>query len=411
MPTKPFDMTRSTRLAVFAALAALLQQAQAQTDDTTPFYAGGSLGATHVSNVFRQANSSNSDTVISGGLLGGVDTRLGRQHLKFDGSLNNNRYSTNRELNYRSHTLLGTLNWETAGNLSGVLSAKSDRSLADFNASGVRQIFKKNIETNDEYRAIARLGVGTRYWLESGWTHRRRNFTAWEYDRFIFRQNMGSLGIHATPGSDVQIGVVVRRTKGHNPRYPDGTVVSVDGENRPGTSPDDYTRDDVDFTTRWSLGGHSTLRTRISRSRTQHSLDVRRDMSGTTGAVGLDWRPTAKLQFNLDYARDTAQESVIQATDIDRMYTSWQMGGTYLLTSKISLNARLSENKARRTSESIEVILNRDDAKSQTLGLRWAATRNFSIGCQYNHVSRDRSVVAANYSASSYGCIGQAIVY
>lgn len=416
MPIKPLRLChRWAPLAPVVAALLSTQAVQAQTDDATPFYVGGSLGASRVSNVYRQSSAANNDTVVSAGLLGGIDQKLGRQHLTLDGSLQNNRYSENRDLNNRSHSLRGALNWQTVGNLSGLLSAKSDHSLADFNiGSGIDPITKKNIEREDEYQAIVRLGVATRYTLEGGLTHRRRDFSASEYDRFDYRQDTGSVGLYATPAGNVRLGLAARRTKGHNPHYPVGlTLDPVTLQFVVVSAPNDYTRDDFDFTTRWSTGGSSTLNTRISRSKTKNSLSTRlRDFSGTTGSVGWNWQPTGKLQFNLQYARDTGQESVVSAADLNRVYTSWQLGAGYALTSKISLNAKASRNRATRSSTAgVAVSDALDDFKSYNVGLRWAFTRGISLGCQYDHASRDSSVAQYVYSASSYGCTTQVIFY
>ena len=367
-----------------------------------------------VSNVYRQPSTTNDDTVKSIGLLGGIDQHYGRQHVTLDGSLQSNNYSTNKDLDYRSHTLRAALNWQTIGNLSGVLSAKSDRSLADFNiGNGVAPIFKKNIEADDEYQATARLGVATRYTIEGGWTHRQRNFSAEEYDRFVYRQDTGLLGVYAVPAGNVRLGLVGRHTKGQNPRYPVG--IALDPETLKFVvvnERNDYTRDDLDFTTRWTIGGHSSLDTRISRSKTRNSIDGLRDFSGTTGALGWNWIPTAKLQFNLQYSRDTGQESVVRASDLNRVYTSWQASSNYALTGKLSFNAKASSTRGRRTSDSGAAVSDGlDDNKTYNLGLRWTFSRSFSLGCQYDHVSRDNSVPQYVYSAGSYGCTGQAVLY
>lgn len=416
MPFKPIRISTTARLvALAAAVAALGQPAWAQTDDTAPFYIGGSLGVTHVSNIFRESSASNNDNVVSIGLLGGLDERLGRQHLRLDGSVQDNRYRNNRELNNLSYTARAALDWQTVGDLSGTLSAKSDRSLADFNVgNGVTQIFKKNNERNDEYQAVARLGVGTRYSLEGGWLYRRREFTAEEYDRFAYHQNTASLGVYAMPGGNVRLGLVARHSKGQNPRYPNGffTIDPATLQPRALTEPNDYTRDDIDFTVRWSTGGRSTLNTRISRSKTKNSLQVLSDFSGTTGSVGWNWQPTAKLQFNLQYSRDTGQESVVRAPDVNRIYTTWQLGSNYALTGKLSLSANAADKRTRRTTEASTALFDAFEAsKTYNLGLRWAFSRGISLGCQYDHASRDSSVPLYVYSASSYGCTGQVILY
>ncbi|MBV8033914.1 outer membrane beta-barrel protein [Roseateles sp.] len=412
MPIKP--PCRRITLAALTSAAALTASAQAQTDDVTPFYAGGSLGVSHVSNVFRQANANNSDTVVSAGLLAGLDQRFGRQHVTVDGLLQNNRYSSNRDLDNQSYTLRSALAWQTLGNLSGTLSATSSRALADFNiGGGVTPIFKKNTERNDEYAALVRLGMLTRYSLEGGWSHKQRDFSAPEYDRFAFRQDTSQLGVYATPGGNLKLGLVGRHTQGQYPRYPVGVVfnpATLQFEVR--SEVDHYTRNDVDFTTSWDTGGSSSLNTRLSRSQLKHSLDNLRNFSGTTGAIGWTWRPTGKIQLGAQYSRDTGQESTSQTTDVNRLYTSWRLTGSYALTGKLSLNANFNLNRSHRASDAgIQLADAFDNDKAYGLGLSWAFSRGLSLTCQYNHASRDSSVPQYIYGASSYGCTGQAIVY
>lgn len=404
MPTETHALPRRLRLVTLAAAAALSPWAQAQTDDAAPFYAGGSVGATRVSNVFRQAAGGSDDTVTSLGLLAGLDQRLGRQHLTLDGSLQDNRYTTNRELNNRSYSLRSALNWQTVEHLSGVLSGKSTRSLADFNiGNGVDPVLKKNIERNDEYQALARLGLASRTMIEGSWAYREREFSAEEYDRFVFSQDTASLGAYTTLSGNLKLGLVGRHTQGKNPRYPVGVAV---------TALNEYTRNDIDFTTRWNTGGSSVLNTRISRSKTSNSLDGLRDFSGTTGAVGWNWQPTGKLQVNAQYARDTGQETFVTAADLNRVYTSWQLGGAYALTAKLNLSAKASNNRARRSSESGAVVADAlDDSKVYNLSLRWTFSRALSLACQVDRISRNSSVSAYVYSASSVGCTGQALLF
>ncbi len=414
MPTESSHNRRRVLLAAWAVAAPLSPQAHAQTDDTTPFYVGASLGISHVSNLFRQANAANGDTVVSAGLLGGVDQRLGRQHLTVDGALQNNRYSNNRELNNQSYTLRSALAWQTVGRLSGTLSASSSRSLADFNiGGGVDPIFKKNTERDNEYGALVRLGVLTRYSIEGGWTYKSRDFSAAEYARFAYHQGTGQLGAYAMPGANLRLGLISRHTTGQYPRYPAGLVFNPDTQQiELRTDPDRFTRNDLDFTTSWNTGSSSSLDTRISRSRVRHSLTALNNFSGTTGALGWNWRPTGKIQLGVQYSRDTGQESVGRINDVNRIYSSWQWNGSYALTSKVSANANVNRNRSRRAGDVAAQIADAfDNGNSHSIGLRWAYSRSLSLACQYNHTRRDSSVPQYSYSASSLGCTGQAIAF
>lgn len=432
MPTEPPNLARA---ALVLALAGVAQASNAQTDDTTPFYAGARLGLSHVA-LAQQGSDRQIDTVVSSGVAVGLDQRLGRQHLTLDGTLQNNHYSTHTDRNYRSYSLKTALNWQTVGDLTGVLSANLDRSLPDLNiASGVAPVsaagaaVKTNIETDSEYQALARLGDVSRYSLEASWIFHDRKFTAEEYDRNAYRQNAASIGAYASPSGVVRLGLVARRTKGVNPKIPIGQTLILDptDPNNPTKAqvvtveaPNDYTRTDADFTTSWNIGGHSSLNTRISRSKSVNSQkDQVRDFDGITGSIGANWNVSQKLQLGLQVSRDTGQQSAIRNTNTNRVYTAWQLNGDYALTGKVSLNASLSRNNARNTDRSktadntgtSTTVDNNDATKSHHLGFRWTYSRGLSLTCQYDHIARDSSVAQNTYTSSSYGCSGLAVLY
>ena len=408
MPIKP---TRPLHRLPLATLACTLAAAaQAQTDDTAPFYAGASLGVTHVSNIYRvnagsalPSGATNSDSVTSAGLLGGVDKRFGRQHLTLDGTLQDNRYADNTTLNNRSYSLRSAFNWETVGDLSGTFNAQTSRSLAQFNlGNGAEQVTEKNIERNRDFGGLVRLGATSRYSLEAGYNKRTRDFSAPQYDRFVYDQHSTTLGAYARPGGNLRLGLVARRTNGDYPRYP-----IYFGPFRIGSQAVDFTRNDIDLTAAWTPGGNSQVFTRISRSRVGYEPDTTalRDFQGTTGVINWNWQATGKINLGLQVVRDTGQENLISTTDVNRIYTSWQFNGGYAFTGKLSFNGTAATTRSHRDDGAF------DNERSYGLGLRWAYSRSLSLSCQYNHASRDSSITQYTYSASSYGCTGQALVY
>ncbi|PZP34358.1 MAG: hypothetical protein DI603_05200 [Roseateles depolymerans] len=382
--------------------------------ESSPYYFGTSLGLNHVSNLYRTASAGDSDTVTSLGLLGGLDQQIGRQRLTVDGSLQNNRYASNSNLNNSSYSLHSGLDWQTVGRLSGSLNVTSSRALADYNiGNGITPIFDKNTQRDNEYSAVARLGVATRYTVEAGFTRRTHDFSAVQYAQLAYRQNAGSLGLYAMPGGNLRVGLALRHTEGQNPTYPTGltfnpTIPAFEVV----YSPNDYRRNDVDLTLNWNTGGASTLNARISASRTNNSLSQLNDFSGTTGALGWTWQALNKLQLSAQFARDSGQETQVRASDVNRVYTSWQFGALYAMTGKLSLNASLNGSRSTKANDANTPIADNYELNhSQTLGLRWAYSRSFNMGCQYNRASRNASVAQYSYSANSFGCTGQAIFY
>jgi hypothetical protein len=130
-----------------------------------------------------------------------------------------------------------------------------------------------------------------------------------------------------------------------------------------------------------------------------------RDFNGTTGALNWSWQATGKIIVGLQVVRDTGQEALISTADVNRISTSWQLNGGYALTGKLTLNTNAATSRSHRDDGTF------DNERSYGLGLRWAYSRSLSLSCQYNHASRDSSITQYTYSASSYGCTGQALVY
>lgn len=374
----------------------------------SPYYAGASLGLTRVTNVFRTGSDGNSDTVTTAGLFAGLDQRLGRQHLSADATLQHNRYATNSGLNNQGYTLRSALDWETIGNLSGTLSAGGSQALADFNVgSGVEPIRKKNTETNTDYAALARLGVTTRYSLEAGYAWRKRDFSAFEYDRLATTQRTTSLSAFATPGARLRLGITVRRAQGVQPRYPKFLFRLPPND----TEPNDFRRDDLDLTATWDTGGSSRLTARLSRSRIDNSLVAIRNFSGNTGAIGWGWQPTGKLNLQANIARDTGLETQTRSADVNRVYWTYQFNATYAVTGKLALTASTADYRSTSRSDDARFGTGYDNSRNQTLGARWNYSRAISFSCQLSRSSRDSSIAAYAYTSNSSGCSAQALVY
>jgi hypothetical protein len=386
-----------------AGAAALSAPAAAES---SPYYLGGSLGYTQVSNVYRQSASGNDDNVTSASLLAGLDQNFGRQRFTADASLGDNRYSRNRGLNNRSYSLRSGLEWQSVANLSGTVNASSSRSLADFNiGAGVDPIFKKNTERNDELNALARLGVASRYSLELGQGLRRRDFSAAEYNRFVYRERITSFGAYAKPGAHVRVGVAARHKRGQNPRYPTIFLLGIPVA----TAPNDYTRNDADLTAEWSNGANLTLNGRLSRSRLSNSLPQVRNFSGTTGALGANWQATTRLNLRAQWSRDTGLEGQATTVDLNRVYQNLSVNATYSLTSRVALTGGAA--RYRNTAQPIGLGGEGfDNTHSYNLGARWEYSRAISLGCQYSRSSRSSSTPQYVYQTHSTGCYGQALL-
>ncbi|MDC6168904.1 hypothetical protein [Paucibacter sp. XJ19-41] len=387
---------------LLCALPALAQQ--------SPYYLGASLGVTHVSNIYRSTpgQPSNSDNVTTATLLAGLDQRIGRQRLFGDASIRANHYENNRSLRNNGYALNAGVDWQTIERLSGQLSVNSNRSLAQFNpGNGAPEITKKNIEQTDQARASVRYGLVSLLSLDASLTHRRRDYSASEYNRYDYSQNAVSLGVTYRPSSALTLGVAGRYTDGKYPRFQ--PVAN-------GFQSDDYTRKDIDLTGTWVASGASTLSGRLSFGKRDASQASSRDFSGGTGSISWKWQPTAKLLINSNLMRDSGDETSFATngmiSDYSRITTSASVNASYELTGKIVLDAGLNYADRDLTDPFLNTqIKSGDKTTTLSLGGRWAVNRSTTLGCQLNRDKRTGlSILSTPYSANSYGCYAQLMV-
>ena len=392
-------------IASFAALTLPLANASAET---SPYYFGGGLGVTQVSNVYRESGGGNGDTVGTATLLAGLDQRLGRQRLFGDASVQQNRYRSNSLLNNRSYSAKVGLDWETLERLSGTLNGGKTRALATYNVgSGIAPIFKKNVEDNTELNAVARLGLVTRYSLEAVAGTRSRRYSAIEYARLQLDQNRYSLGVAYQPSADLRLGLAARLTRD---KYPRATLTNGD------YAAAEFERKDLDLTGRWTVSGASAFEGRLSTGRSSVKLGVGSDFSGLTGLITWSWRPLARWAFSTSVSRDTGLETSffnVSGTrlnsDLNRITTAVQLSAAYELSSKVALNSSASFSKSDRSRDSFALgEYDRDSAYN--LGLRYQYSRGVQFSCQISHQARDSSTPQYVYTANSYGCNGQLII-
>jgi len=176
---------------------------------------------------------------------------------------------------------------------------------------------------------------------------------------------------------------------------------------------DEYDRQDIDLTATWVPTGISRVIGRVSFTDEEHDVQTQRDVSGVTGAVQWDWRPTGKLRFLSDMSRDTGSQvafsqallptgEILTATAPDsRVVASIGVRAFYDLTAKISLNAEL------RTTDRDFDVQSDDRTNIFAIGGRWDPTRAISLGCALSRQSRNSATVSREFDANVVSCFGR----
>jgi hypothetical protein len=399
------------------ALLGLCAAGGALAQEPNPYYVGIAQAFTHESNLFRVATGQpeTSDMYSTTSLLAGINQPISRQRFFADVAARYNHYRDNSQLNNTGYGVGVGLDWETIENLSGRVSYNLNDALASFGADQGPALTTKNMEKSQEFYARAQYGRVSTLSLEGVFTHRELDYSAPEFAYEEYKQDAFSLGLLYRPSGLLTLGAAGRYTKG---KYPFAV------EPAPGVfQQDNFTRKDLDLTAVWVPTGLSTVSARLSYTKETHEAVAARDLSGGTGAISWDYKPTGKLAFNTALVRDTGAESsfyrpgqggVGSIGNNSQLSTSVLFRGLYEATAKIQveLNARYVErdlvNSFALASGATATQAGTDKLGALKLGLNYAPLRSVLLGCSVAYERRgSSSAVSYPYAVHIASCSGQ----
>jgi hypothetical protein len=415
MRRQPLRFGRVIRPVVVLSLAAGAGAVHAQSDDPNPYYVGIRQAFAYNDNLFKQGSGAEqSDVYSSTSLLAGIDQPFGRQRFFLDGSINFDRYQDYKDLDNDGYNITTGLDFQTIGNVSGTLRYSALRGLADYGGPDTQLLTTKNIQETEIFAGNVRWGLTRRLALTALAEHRSLEYSAPSYAVNEYKQNVFGGGVRYGLQELMTFGLGYRVTKTDRDR------AQLTGLGPPPTyAPDESDREDIDLTMSWSPSALSTLNARVSKTSEDRSNPAFADFDGWTGAVSWQYRPTAKLNFDLGLTRDTGSEilaanvggggqsGTVQNYDTDRVTNSGYIGVNYDMTSKVRLNLRGSNSKTTSEGGSGGVGEN-IRTQHYTLGVRYAATRSLSFGCGYDYERQnDDSGTGNSYRSSLANCYGQ----
>lgn len=401
-----------------AAVAALL--CSGAWGQSSPWYVGAALGWSHDSNIYRLPDAAvspggigGSDRITTASLLGGLDQTIGRQRLYGSASLRDNRFANNRALNNTGYGLKLGLDWATVGNVSGNLNVLANRELAFVTPdNGVPTLTHGNIARSSQVDGAVRLGLVSRWQLESTFGHRSLGYSATEYRSRETREDWATLGLRYRPSGALGLGLAWRQGQGRIPRYQ--TLASGD------FLPDRFRSGNLDLTADWIASGASTINARLSSGKLTHSVASQRDYHGLTGELRWLWRPTGKLLVSTTLVRETGQEVgvgtsfFVTGTDLSRTVNGLRLRADQELSAKLSLGLGISRGRRALVNTESTILgvpftlSGADTTNATTLGLRWTPTRSTQLSCDYSHERRSASsTLSSSYGVNVFGCSGQ----
>lgn len=418
------DRCRPRALTAVALLCGMAGVAPAGAQ-SSPWYVGAAQGFTYENNLYRlgrdtptPAGLSRSDTVSTTSLLAGIDQPISRQRLFGNVSLRTNRYLDNTQQNNQGYGLNLGLDWATIERLTGNLNFSANQSLARFNANefltGIET--RHNIEDARQFGATVAIGVVTRLSAEATYNWRSVRYSAPEY---AFRENDQSslsAGLRYRPSGVSSFSAGLRQTRGEYPRF--GRTVAGD------FIADSFRRNDLYLNADWTPGGASSADARLSFGRTAYDVATERNLSGVSGALGWNWRPTGKLKFRTALSRDSGIDSYFFDTglvngvaDYSRSTTALRLRVDYEVSAKIGTHATLTQSSRSLTHRATPAggtpIVNTgsDRGTALAIGASWAPTRNTQLSCDLSQETRSgAATLSVPLSIGTVGCFGQILL-
>jgi hypothetical protein len=401
--------TKCNRLGRLAIGLLVAHAAGAVWAQKNPYYVGAAQTVTRESNFTRAAGGQAiQETFSTTSLLAGLDQPIGRQRLFADGAVRLQRYNGLSSLNHTDGSLLAGLDWAAADAFAGRLSYSYDKSLAQYGVDfGFNDLNTLVTQTSQELALRGQYGLVGLLSIEGGYVHRKFAFST--PSGSDFNQDAVSAGLKYRPGGSLTLGIGYRRTDG---TYPNSQITILNPAPPPATittfGADDFKRNDIDLTAVWVVTGQSTVTARLSRTSEKHTQGLSRDVSGSTGAMAWNYKPTGKLIINADWIRDTGAESTFNAgaaggltpiVNSSPLATTYQLRGEYEATAKIQVTAAVRYFKRDLVNTAGD--RGTDSLVETQLGVIWAPLRSVQVGCSLGREKRDASDGAVNFNLST----------
>ncbi len=405
----------------------------------SPYYIGASQGIYYDSNPYRVPFGP-SDVFSTTSLLAGFDQPISRQRVYGTATLSYNRYRDEAALNNTSYSLLAGVDWETAGRLSGNVTATLNQQLASPVAGGdATPVETRNLQRLQGFSGLARWGGDALLTLEARYAHTHVDYSAEAYDFGEQTSDTGSLAVYYRPGARWRVGAGVSLGNVRSPQ----AVVLANGD-RTGNSARSRS---IDLLADYDNGSALSAHGRLSFTHQSNSSVDEADFSGVTGDLNAAYRATGKITLTAGASRYTglnnsfytipvvttvvatpgatpgSSGNTTTASNITNTYQNNEVTNalygaiSYAATSKISatLSGRYSRSNIVLTGSTTAsgATINEsatDTTRGAALNVNYAFSRALNFACS---VSRDHREVSGDrgfgYSFDTAGCIAQFI--
>lgn len=308
------------------------------------------------------------DTIARYG-LGVIHTQriVGRQSVRLHARGEYYDYWTFNELDHLGYDIGGDWLWEIGNNLSGTIGYERTSGLSDL----------REIQTPRRDDVVADLIYANgAYRFIPDW-RLRGGVSATKAEREGAREAVDSSTATATVGVDYvtglgnAIGIEARETRGDAP-----VTLLIDPT---GTLRNKYREQEVAAVLVYNLGTQLSVSGRFGHTTREYDELPVSDFDGPTGRARIDWRPSVKLSFVIEAARELRPLLDVDATHV--LVKSLTLGPSWAPTMKLVFNARyIQEQREYQATNTLGLPLRDETLRAISLGAGWEPQRHYTFG-------------------------------
>lgn len=308
------------------------------------------------------------DTIARYG-LGVIHTQriVGRQSIRLHARGEYYDYWTFNELDHLGYDIGGDWLWEIGNNLSGTIGYERTSGLSDL----------REIQTPRRDDLVADLiYANATYRFIPDW-RLRGGVSATKAEREGAREAVESSTATATVGVDYvtglgnAIGIEARETRGDAP-----VTLLIDPT---GTLRNKYREQEVAAVLVYNLGTQLSVSGRLGHTTREYEELPVSDFDGPTGRARIDWRPSVKLSFVIEAARELRPLLDVDATHV--LVKSLTFGPSWAPTMKLVFNARyIQEQREYQATNTLGLPLRDETLRAISLGAGWEPQRHYTFG-------------------------------
>lgn len=385
--------------ALLAALTLLATESAVAAFGTDNLQLRVGTGLRYDSNVFRapdgiqtrapDGSTGRSDMIGSVNAGATIILPVSRQQFILNADLNQSRYNKFSTLDFDGQDLRGLWRWEAGSLLNGDLGVSRSKSLANFATT---------LGTNRNIRTSEQTFFTLNYPFHANW---RANVGATEgtnrHSDPVNRQSdtdtsSRSAGLQYVTGSQNYVGVQGSTVE---TRY--NNLFTVGGR----AFNNSYDQNSVSAVLGYSPSALTRLQGTMGRTRREPHQAGQPEVTGTTGSVLLNWRPTAATGVTIEYSRDFGPAvDIITASSKANTLT---IAPSWTVTEKVTLLGTLRRQERDFTDNTGLVpggSARNDRISAYGLVAVWRPLDRVVVNLSAQREARDSNTAGQDYSAN-----------